>query len=621
MDNTLIIYTVALIIFAGILAARAADIYKFPKMTPLILTGLLLTVIGFLINLEIEIQEIRDVTLLIAELALIIVLYKEGMHLDLSLLKRNILPISVLAILCTFLTAVLVGVEIALFHFVPINFIAALLVGSILAPTDPSATFSILRGRGTRIKERIEIILGGESALNDIIAIMLVFFVFVPRMIAGGGELQLSPDTIIQGLWASIGGLLLGAVVGGILVYIISLVKDKSEISFISLAGAFLIFAISEPLGVSSAMAALVCGVVLTNPEQFRIHVIFPRTHLYNFWDDVTFLFEIIAFIFIGFLLDVDEFPQFIVLGVLLSVVIIITRIMAVFITTFPFELGKSTATILSNKERLFIGLAGFKGLTTAILALFAYVNLEAVNQPLAQVVLYASLIVILITGTFQGLILTPLSKNTGVIEEISELDELRVKKLVLETELEKLLSDRSEKKINAINFRKLSLPLKEELYLVEERLQTLIAQESAQKEFLEYQLELYRMSLEVLEENRITGEISGLALDKMESKLKKEIANIEAGLAKLSDIMKMEETPPSAEKIELMIAEDTIKTLSKDPKLSQKHPELVQVQKVLRKVVNQLSYRKITKKQTETVSKGSSTDLTTSSSQKGNGE
>jgi NhaP-type Na+/H+ or K+/H+ antiporter len=133
MSETAFLYTLIIVIFIGILAGRAAEIYKFPKMIPLILTGLFITMMATLTQIELELEAVQELTLLISEIALIIVLYNEGMHLDLRAFRSNFLPIFILALFGTFLTALLVGITIITLQFVSISFLTALLKGAFVA--------------------------------------------------------------------------------------------------------------------------------------------------------------------------------------------------------------------------------------------------------------------------------------------------------------------------------------------------------------------------------------------------------------------------------------------------------------------------------------------------------
>ncbi len=603
MSELTAVYTLIVVIFAGVLVGRAAEIYKFPKTIPLILTGLVLTFLVAYTDFTLELNVIRDTTLLIAEMALIIVLFKEGMHTNITALRRYFLPILLLAFFGTFLTAFLVGISIELFHFTSIGLLAALLVGATIAPTDPAATFSILRGGGTRVKEQIETILGGESAFNDVIAILLVVIIFVPQLIEGEGQLQFSFNLIILGGWAIIGGIIIGGIIGWGALRFMVIVEKKSEISFISLSAVFLIFVISGPLQISSAIAAIVSGVIIRNPRYIGLEAFFSRTHLYDFWEDVTFLFEIVAFIFIGVLLSIKILPNYIFIAALISLIVIGSRIIAVFAVTLPLELQIKTARFFTNKERLFVGIAGFKGLTTAILALYAYVNLEPLNPPLAELLLYSSLIVVLLTGTLQGLIIRPVSRKTEVVEELSELEEIKAQKLAIEAELEKLVKDRTEKMIRSSDFRRLSYPLKEELFLLEERYQTLLAQEESRGEYIEYQISLVEETLNILLNAREKGEISEAAYKRTKNRYTEELIDLnlkKRQLVLLADEPEKKKVTEEVKDVELLLVTDTVDALTKDPQIISKMPELQQIQKLWKQ-----AYHRIDKLRTSTNLRG----------------
>ncbi len=98
----------------------------------------------------------KETTLVVAEIALLIVLFQEGMHLSLRRVKENIIPIIILAIVGTIFTATLTGFTIYSFSSsinelsVEYIFLGSLLMAAIVVPTDPAATFSILRSSGSK---------------------------------------------------------------------------------------------------------------------------------------------------------------------------------------------------------------------------------------------------------------------------------------------------------------------------------------------------------------------------------------------------------------------------------------------------------------------------------------
>lgn len=86
---------------------------------------------------------------LILELALSVVLFKEGLELDLIAVKKFIGSILLLATVGVVVSTVISATF--LYLITPLTFHLAILISGTLAPTDPAATFSLFKG-GLRIK-------------------------------------------------------------------------------------------------------------------------------------------------------------------------------------------------------------------------------------------------------------------------------------------------------------------------------------------------------------------------------------------------------------------------------------------------------------------------------------
>ena len=85
---------------------------------------------------------IKENTLFVVELALIAVLFREGMHFNLSAIRKHFIAIILIATIGTILTTVLVGsLLIILFPFLQITLVVALLIGGVFTPSDPATTF------------------------------------------------------------------------------------------------------------------------------------------------------------------------------------------------------------------------------------------------------------------------------------------------------------------------------------------------------------------------------------------------------------------------------------------------------------------------------------------------
>jgi len=428
-DIALLVNTGGPVLFFGTIAGVFSEKYNLPKMVPLIVTGIIISFFrpDSLINFADD--STKETALVIAEMGLLLVLYQEGMHLSLRRLQENLLPVLLLAVVGTIVTATITGFGIQFFaqHISRLNLhfllIGSLLMASIVVPTDPAATFSILRSSGTRIKPNLEIILGGESTFNDVIAIMMVIVILLPQVAAKNVRLVLSPVIILIALWQLIGGILLGGIMTAITLYAISKINGDKENAALTLSSVFGIFALAPLLNVSSAIAALTAGLLLANPHYIGMKRKYTRSYMIPFWDKIVFLIEIFAFTFIGFLFDPHNFVSLIIPGILLSIIVLVCRIISVYLTTVPLEYSLRTREILSNKDRFFIAFAGFKGLTTAVLALLSYVYLSNVesqtstDRQFSDVLLYGSLILILMSGIMQGLLLPFISEKMNVYD------------------------------------------------------------------------------------------------------------------------------------------------------------------------------------------------------------
>ncbi len=422
-----IVNSIALILILGIIAGRFAEKRNFPKMVPLILMGMIYSAIENPNFQQFSDETLKEIALVFAELALIMVLYNEGMHLNLKSLGRNFLPIILLAVVGTIMTVVFVSVILTSYaqtirgEEITYFSITALLTAAVIVPTDPAATYAILKNSGGKINSKIETILGGESAFNDVTAILLVLILFIPKIEAGESTLENleykeTGSIIMKQL---VGGIGLGLLIALITIIIMRRLSSGPEFSYVSASGAIGIFIFAPELDVSAAIAALVAGIFIKNPRLMLFSKKYDEPALLSFWDDLTYVIEIFAFVFIGILFTFDNYKVKLTVGLLLSIVVLFSRLLSVYISTIPLELTPFTHKILSNKERFFISIAGFRGLTTVVLALFSYISIVEIDEDLADLILSASLSLILVSGIVQGLVLPYVTRKTGVLNSI----------------------------------------------------------------------------------------------------------------------------------------------------------------------------------------------------------
>ncbi|MHA2253324.1 MAG: cation:proton antiporter [Candidatus Kariarchaeaceae archaeon] len=420
-----IITTVTIVLLMGVLAGIGAEKRKTPKMIPLMVTGIIFSILSSDLIIDLKQEGIKDVTLIIAELGLIIVLFNEGMHLNLRRLFNNAFPVLLLATIGTILTTMFVAIltTFVTSSLLDVDFsymlLGNLLMASVVVPTDPAATFSVLKSSGGKLKSHLETILGGESAFNDIIAILLVLIIFLPQVEDGNRALSLNISMFGLAMWQLIGGILLGIVISVLVHFMIGKVNSANDTTAIALVGVLLIFIISTTINVSGAIAALCGGVLLKNPNYIKMDVYYQDQFMAAFWEKVVYLIEIFAFIFIGFLFDSSQLRIILTLGVSLTLIIIPVRLASVFLSTWPLTRQEKQKQTLTNTDKFFIAFAGYKGLTTAVLALISYVALShnPETSGLADALLFGGLGVILVSSSLQTTILRFITKRMPIYE------------------------------------------------------------------------------------------------------------------------------------------------------------------------------------------------------------
>ena len=538
MSDASFLITIVLVTSVGIFGSRLSEMYSFPKTTVLIILGILIGLIGnFDPSHLIDIGLIKDGSLLILELALVVVLFHEGIRLNLNNFKKHIFSILLIAIVGTLFTTILVG--FSLLFFVPLSsdlIFYPFLLAAIFSPSDPSSTFAILRGGTTRVNEKIETIIEGESALNDIIAILLVVIILIPAVVEHGIDPLFisSVNILINALWQSLGGVIFGLIIGLISILLIQKSPNSIEQSLISLSAVLILFSLGILLHVSTAIAALIAGMVLGNLNIFKIERNLVTDELTSFWEYLTYLFEMLAFILIGISLSLSIFidePIITIISLIISIIVIGGRIAGIFITTAPLKFFKNYEKEFNNKEKLFVGFTGMKGLTTGVLSMIAFIEFSKVSYliKIAEILLYSSILVIIFTGIIQAVFLKKLAKRTGVLAnfEIDDLDMIKGQKLVLNSTLDFIKDEIKEKNLELGNLGNISIPLREELYSIREHLSRMKSEQLKDLKSLQFDLKLNKIARNTLLDSLEKEELKDFTYKKILIKLKAEEINI----------------------------------------------------------------------------------------------
>jgi len=193
-------------------------------------------------------------------------LFEMALKLDVRRLMDEIVPILLMAIVAVIVTALVVGA--ALWGFTGAGLLAALLLGAVIATTDPAAVVSIFRDIGA--PRRLTLLVQGESLFNDAAAIALASL--IAGLITGAGEGSLV-HTGVEFLLEFVGGALFGYLIARVASMMLPALRGfkYAEMTF-TVALAYLSFILgSHYLHVSGVVACVVAGLTLGTNGRTRV--------------------------------------------------------------------------------------------------------------------------------------------------------------------------------------------------------------------------------------------------------------------------------------------------------------------------------------------------------------
>ena len=243
-------------------------------------------------------------------------LFEGALHIRAEILRRRAGLVFGLSIIGTLLTALIVGA--AAHWLLGFDLLTGLLLGAIIAPTDPVSVLSTFRA--ARVNEELATIVESESLFNDGTAIVL----YLTLLSAIGG----SPLDPLQGVGTFSlvvgGGVLVGLGMGFLSMRLLNRLGDHLVEVMVTLVAAYGTFLLAEELHFSGVVAVAMAGLVIGNHGWSRAPSSETRKNVALFWEIVVFLVNSFLFLLIGF-----ELRPNLLIDDLLSIVIIFGVLMA----------------------------------------------------------------------------------------------------------------------------------------------------------------------------------------------------------------------------------------------------------------------------------------------------
>ena len=279
-----------------------------------------------------------EATQFVGMIALCIILFTGGMDTKFSEIRPVIGPGIVLATAGVVMTAVIVAgfvTLIAPWVGLAVSFPAALLLAATMSSTDSASVFSILRSKKQGLNENLRPLLELESGSNDPMAYVLTIVLI--GVLSGGAEAVSVPMSIVKFVIQMVLGGLMGYAIGRIGVWTINRINlsNHSLYPVLLLAFVFFTFSFTDLIGGNGYLAVYLAGLVLGNNQLTQ------KRSLTIFFDGFTWLVQIVMFLTLGLLVNLDELlqPDVLMLGCLVGAfMMFIARPVTVFACMAPFR-------------------------------------------------------------------------------------------------------------------------------------------------------------------------------------------------------------------------------------------------------------------------------------------
>lgn len=336
---------------------------------------------------------------------------------------EDLAPILLLAVVAVIVAAAVIGMSLNLLFDVPI--LACLLLGAIVATTDPAAVVAVFRDIGA--PARLTRLVEGEALLNDAAAIAL--FSLLMGLILGGQALESNPFILMPAatefLTNFFGGILLGYAGGRLVVWALPLLGgQRAAEATLVLATPYIVYILGDRyIGVSGVVAVVVTGLTLSALLR-RVMPPGNWKHLLDVGEQVSFWLSSLVFMLAALLVprllaDID------LVDILMVVVVVVAALAAralVLYVMLPAISAAAMAERISQPFKLTILWGGLRGAVTLALALAMTENHD-LDPELKRFVAVTATGFVLFTLFVNGLTLRWLTRLLG-LDRLSPIDQ-----------------------------------------------------------------------------------------------------------------------------------------------------------------------------------------------------
>ncbi|QUH27945.1 cation:proton antiporter [Vallitalea guaymasensis] len=335
------LFSLALILILGFALSGILNKLNLPGLLGMILTGVILG--PFVLNLISP--EILNISGDLREIALIVILIRAGLSLDIRDLKK----VGKQAVLMCFIPATLelTAVIILAPIFFHISYIEAAIMGTVLAAVSPAVVVPRminLMERGYGNDKSIPQLIMASSSVDDIYVIVL-FTAFLGMYSGKGFE----TSSLLSVPLSIVLGLLLGILTGIVFIWVVKRLHMRDTVKVLIILSISFLFLTLESyvkptVSISGLLAVMALGGTIS--ESYNVLARRLMTKFSKIWVGA----EILLFVLVGAAVDIRYLAGAGLISILLVLCALVFRICGVNICLLKSSLNK--------KERLFCSIA-----------------------------------------------------------------------------------------------------------------------------------------------------------------------------------------------------------------------------------------------------------------------
>jgi len=367
-DEFDIITVLGIILILGFIGNYIFNKTQIPSIVWLLLFGLF---VGYIFNIQ-EINEelLKMVSSVFGAIAIVIILFDGGINTDLRQLFKGAprgLLLVVVGFCLSLIATMIIIVSLSFFEILPIPLEKSVIVGLILGAIVGGTSSPIVIPLATRLRnlqDKTKIVLSIESIITDPLCIVVVlaafFMITTPNASIGDGAKNLVSTFAVGGV--------VGAVIGLVWLPIMHRIRKEQFSYILTLAIAFLIYSVTDSWwGGAGALSCLAFGLVLGNGKKVLKMIDYQGKgfemddETKQFHSLTSFVIRTFFFVYLGMMVSFQK-TEYIIIGIIILISLLILRYVAVYISTFKggFEKDdKQTMTVMMPR-----------GLAAAILAI-----------------------------------------------------------------------------------------------------------------------------------------------------------------------------------------------------------------------------------------------------------